>query len=148
MIAVRAAQTEWLGPLASGHGTLPCNSGYLMARRSTWSATTEQSDGKSTPEELRAAGRSAGFAMALPLTFANDGTRPERLEARAMVGVAEVDGAQTIVSSAIAVAADIPAIDGHTVEVIVEHAPALGVVSSLFASAEITVAAHLVCEQR
>jgi osmotically inducible protein OsmC len=97
-IADRSAHVTWEGSLAAGRGTIRSGSGALTGREVTWAARTEQSDGKTSPEELCAAAHSACFSMALALRLAEHGTPPERLEVEATVALADVDGAPTITS--------------------------------------------------
>lgn len=142
-IAVRSAETVWEGPLASGHGTLTSDSGSLDGQEVTWASRTEAPDGKTSPEELCAAAHCACFAMALALKLREQRARPERMNVRATVTLDEVDGAPTVVSSALEIDAQIPELDDGDFQAVVVQAAELCPVSRLFASAEVTVNARL-----
>jgi lipoyl-dependent peroxiredoxin len=65
MAAQRTAQAMWEGDLLHGHGSVKGTSGALAELPITWSARTEASGGKTSPEELLAAAHAACFSMAL-----------------------------------------------------------------------------------
>lgn len=142
-IAVRSAETVWEGALTSGHGTLSGDSGALDGQEVTWASRTERPDGKTSPEELCAAAHASCFSMALKLKLGEEHVRPERVRVRAAVTLDEVDGAPTIVSSALEIDARIPGIEEGAFQAIVAQAAELCPVSRLFAGAEVTVSARL-----
>ena len=84
-IADRTAQVSWEGSLAAGRGTIRSGSGALTGHEVTWAARTEQSEGKTSPEELCAAAHSACFSMALSNGLAKAGTAPTALDTSAEV---------------------------------------------------------------
>jgi osmotically inducible protein OsmC len=142
-IATRTAVTTWDGSLASGHGTIESSSGALSGQDVTWAARTESPDGKTSPEELAAAAHSSCFAMALSLKLGERQTPPQRLRVQAEVTLAEVDGAPTIVSSAVTVRGRVNGLDADQFRSTVDEAAQLCPVSRLFAGAKITVDAAL-----
>ncbi len=85
MAADRTATTVWNGDLFSGSGTVNGKSGALSDLGVTWAARTEQSDGKTSPEELVAAAHSSCYAMAFSNTLAEAGHAPESLNVSATV---------------------------------------------------------------
>jgi osmotically inducible protein OsmC len=65
MAAQRTAEAIWNGDLLHGHGTVQSTSGTFGALPISWSARTEASGGKTSPEELLAGAQAACFSMAL-----------------------------------------------------------------------------------
>jgi len=111
MAAIRRAEVTWSGPLATGSGTVSAiSSGAFTALPVTWSARTESSDGKTSPEELVAAAHSACFAMALSGALGRAGTPPERLDVSAEVTFDKVEAGWRVVSSALTVRGRVPGI--------------------------------------
>lgn len=142
-IAVRTAETTWHGSLASGGGTIRPASGAVGELPVTWASRTEEPGGKTSPEELAAAAHSSCFAMALALRLGERGAAAERLTVTAAVTLDEVDGAPTIVSSALQVRGRVPGLDAAGFQQAVDEAAALCPVSRLFAGAKISVTAAL-----
>ncbi len=86
MAAVRRATIVWEGDLVSGTGRASAaTSGAFRDLAVSWSARTEASGGKTSPEELLAAAHASCFAMALSARLARAGTPPQKLEAGAAV---------------------------------------------------------------
>jgi osmotically inducible protein OsmC len=79
----RHAQVIWEGNLVHGNGTLRVDSGAFPALPVSWPARTEQSGGKTSPEELLAAAQAVCYAMALSHTLTQKGTPPQRLDVSA-----------------------------------------------------------------
>lgn len=142
-IASRRAETIWKGNLARGAGTVQSDSGAIAALPVTWAARTEEPGGKTSPEELAAAAHSSCFSMALALRLAEHGHDSERVTVASVVTLDEVDGAPTVVSSAIEVRARVPGLDRDEFDAAVEEAAQLCPISRLFAGARITVQAEL-----
>ena len=86
-MADRTARVSWEGSLMEGSGTIEqVGSGAFGPLPVSWPARSEDaSGGKTSPEELIAAGHAACFAMALSHGLAQAGTPPERLETSATV---------------------------------------------------------------
>ena len=142
-IAIRMAQTTWEGPLASGAGLIGMGSGATAELPVTEASRTERADGRTSPEELAAAARSACYAMALALRLGEHQAVPERLAITATVTLDEVGGVPTIVSSHLDVTARVPGLDKAGFDTAVSEASELCPVSRLFAGAMITVDATL-----
>ncbi len=85
MATVRTAHTVWSGDLPSGSGQVTLDSSGLGTYDVTWKARAEQSEGKTSPEELIAAAHSACFSMAFSNGLGEEGKTPERVETKAEV---------------------------------------------------------------
>jgi lipoyl-dependent peroxiredoxin len=79
MAAKRHAQAIWEGDLVKGHGRFKVDSGALPELPVSWSARTEASGGKTSPEELLAAAHASCFSMALSAGLGRMGKPPVRL---------------------------------------------------------------------
>lgn len=142
-IATRAAKTTWTADLATGHGVVQPHSGGFDDLDVTWASRTEAPGGKTSPEELCAAAHSACFAMALALKLGEAEKRPQELQVKATLTLADVDGLPTITSSELDVGGRVEGLDAFAFQAVVAEAAALCPVSRLFAGAEITVNSHL-----
>jgi lipoyl-dependent peroxiredoxin len=142
-IAERSAVTTWEGSLATGNGTIRPATGAVGELPVTWASRTEQSGGKTSPEELAAAAHSSCFAMALALCLGKRKVVPQRLTVNATVTLDEAGGLPTIISSDVRVRAQVPGLDEDGFQAAVEEAAGLCPVSRLFAGAKITVDAVL-----
>ena len=143
VIAERSAQTVWTGSLATGYGSLSSGSGALRDLPVTWASRTQQSNGRTSPEELAAAAHASCFSMALALRLGEHGVPPQRLEVTATVSLDDVDGRPTVVSSVLRVIAQVMDVDDDAFRTIVDEAIALCPISRLFAGAAISVDANL-----
>ncbi len=143
VIAERSAQTVWTGDLATGRGSLTSGSGALRDLPVTWPSRTQQSNGRTSPEELAAAAHASCFSMALALRLAEHGVPPQRLEVTATVSLDDVDGRPTVVSSVLRVIAQVMDVEQGAFRTIVDEAVGLCPISRLFAGAAITVDADL-----
>jgi len=76
-----------------------------------WSARTEASDGRTSPEELIAAAHASCFEMALSGALARGGTPPEHLAVSATVTFDKTDAGWRVVSSALTVVGRVPGLD-------------------------------------
>ena len=85
MATVRTAHTVWSGDLPTGSGQVTLDSSGLGTYDVTWRARAEQSEGKTSPEELIAAAHSACFSMAFSHALGEEGKTPERVETKAEV---------------------------------------------------------------
>jgi osmotically inducible protein OsmC len=85
MATVRTAHTVWSGDLPTGSGQVTLDSSGLGTYDVTWRARAEQSEGKTSPEELIAAAHSACFSMAFSHALSEEGNVPERVETKAEV---------------------------------------------------------------
>src|SRR5690554_4409577 len=142
-IAERTVETVWEGSLSSGSGTLKDTSGALDGQPVTWASRTEQPGGKTSPEELAAAAHSSCFSMALAGALAGHQLTPTTLTVSSTVTLDKVDGALTVVSSALKIEGDVPGTDAAGFQGIVDEAAAGCPISRLFAGANITIDAKL-----
>ena len=109
MAAVRSASVTWSGDLMAGTGTVTANSsGLFNDLPVSWAARTEESGGKTSPEELLAAAHASCYAMALSGGLARAGTPPDELHVSADVTFDKVGEAWKVVSSALQVLGRVP----------------------------------------
>ena len=114
MAAVRVANATWTGDLMSGSGMVSAStSGAFTDLGVSWAARTEESNGKTSPEELIAAAHASCFCMALSAGLGRAGTPPERLEVSATVTFEPVEGGFKVASSALNVKGKVPGIDAE-----------------------------------
>jgi len=108
-MAERTANVTWSGSLIEGGGTIESvGSGAFGPLDVTWSSRAEDSDGRTSPEELIAAAHAACFSMALSHGLAQAGTPAERLDTSAAVTFVPGTG---ITKSALMVRGTVPGID-------------------------------------
>jgi osmotically inducible protein OsmC len=74
----------------------------------TWGSRAEESEGRTSPEELIAAAHAACFSMALSHALAQGGSPPDRLETSATVTFVPGTG---ITKSALTVRGSVPGMD-------------------------------------
>jgi len=116
-MADRTARVTWRGTLFEGGGTIESvGSGAFGPLDVTWASRAEESNGRTSPEELIAAAHASCFSMALSSGLAKAGTPAERLEISATVTLVPGTG---ITRSALTVRGDVPGLDE---EGFVEHA--------------------------
>jgi osmotically inducible protein OsmC len=107
-VADRKASATWHGDLFEGNGTVSAlSSGLFSDADVTWAARTEESGGKTSPEELIAAAHAACFGMALSNELSTRGHTPDRLQIAATC--AFEDGKVT--TMVLDVTAEIPGVD-------------------------------------
>ena len=85
MTATRTASTHWEGSLFEGAGKTTLDSSGLGTFDVSWAARTEESNGKTSPEELIAAAHASCFSMAFSLGLDKAGTPPTSLDTSAEV---------------------------------------------------------------
>ena len=108
-MADRTAHVTWTGSLIEGAGRITSvGSGAFGPLDVTWESRTEDSGGRTSPEELIAAAHASCFSMALSHALAQAGTPPERLDVDATVTFVPGTG---ITKSALVVKAAVPGID-------------------------------------
>ncbi len=110
-MADRRAECTWEGDLAHGHGNTSVGSGAIGPFPVTWAARTEQSNGKTSPEELLAAAHATCYCMALSHELTQKGNPPTRLNATSVITIDRVDGAMTVTTSKLNVRGSVPGID-------------------------------------
>ena len=110
MPAVRRAEVDWSGPLATGSGTVSAkSSGAFSDLPVSWAARTETPDNTS-PEELVAAAHASCYAMAFSGGLGRAGTPPERLHVTCEVTFDKLEAGWTVISSALTVRGVVPGI--------------------------------------
>jgi osmotically inducible protein OsmC len=120
MAAERSAQAHWQGDLVDGGGTIDkVPSGAFGPLDVSWAARTEESGGKTSPEELIAAAWSACFAMAFANILAKAGNPPERLDTSATLTFQPGAG---IIKGALTVRGTVPGMDGDAFKTAAEEA--------------------------
>ncbi len=108
-MADRIASAAWHGDLFSGNGTVSAvSSGIFTDTGVTWASRTEDSGGKTSPEELLATAHAACFCMALSNELSSRGHSPAGLEVQATCTFKPGQGVTTMV---IDVRADVPGVD-------------------------------------
>jgi lipoyl-dependent peroxiredoxin len=109
MAADRTANVTWSGSLFEGSGRIEdVGSGAFGPLDVTWASRTEESGGRTSPEELIAAAHAACFSMAFSNILAKAGSPPERLETSATVTFVPGTG---ITKSALTVRGTVPGMD-------------------------------------
>ena len=109
MATERNAHVTWRGSLMEGEGTIDSvGSGAFGPLDVTWASRAEDSDGRTSPEELIAAAHAACFSMALSHGLAQAGSPAERLETSATVTFVPGTG---ITAVALRVRGTVPGID-------------------------------------
>ena len=85
-MADRTANVTWSGSLIEGGGRIESvGSGAFGPLDVTWSSRADDSDGRTSPEELIAAAHASCFSMALSHGLAQAGTPADRLDTTATV---------------------------------------------------------------
>jgi osmotically inducible protein OsmC len=114
MATDRTAEVTWSGSLMEGSGTIDrVGSGALGPLDVTWTSRTEDSAGRTSPEELIAAAWASCFSMALSHGLAQAGNPPERLSTSVTVSFVPGTG---ITKGEITVRGTVPGIDGVAFE--------------------------------
>jgi osmotically inducible protein OsmC len=109
MATDRKAEVVWQGDLMNGSGTIgKVGSGAFGPLDVSWASRAEEPNGKTSPEELIAAGWAACFAMALSHGLAQGGNPPEKLETSATVTFQPGEG---IIRGALTVRGTVPGLD-------------------------------------
>jgi lipoyl-dependent peroxiredoxin len=141
-MADRTAHVTWSGTLIDGGGTITSvGSGAFGPLDVTWASRAEESDGRTSPEELIAAAHAACFSMALSHALAQNDTPAEKLEVDATVTFVPGTG---ITKIALAVEASVPGIAEDAFLAAAEDAKENCPVSTALASVpEISLAASL-----
>ena len=104
MAAVRTARSVWTGDLNSGGGQVTAaTSGKFTDLDVTLPTRSGEAAGNTSPEELLAASHASCYSMALSAGLTRAGTPPGSLDVSASVTFDMVNGAPTVVSSALTV---------------------------------------------
>src|SRR5208282_5513986 len=110
MAAIRTAKAVWENDLLRGHGTVQGTSGALPSVPVSWSARTEASGGKSSPEELLAAAHASCYSMALSGGLGRMQKPPTKLEVSATATFDKVGDAWKVTKMDLAVVGHVPGI--------------------------------------
>ena len=113
-MADRRATVIWEGSLTEGRGTISSGSGALKDLPATWASRVEQSDAKTSPEELLAAAEAERYAMVLSNLLGQQGKTAERLEVTAVCTVERQDGGLKITSMKVEAKGRVPGLDQET----------------------------------
>ena len=142
MATDRKADVTWQGDLMSGSGTVDSvTSGTFGGLEVSWTARTEEPEGKTSPEELIAAAHAACFSMAFSNILAQAGHAPEQLNTSATVTFQPGEG---ITKSAIDVVGRVPGMEASAFEEAAEQAMENCPVSKALAGVpELSVTARL-----
>jgi lipoyl-dependent peroxiredoxin len=135
---------SWQGSLFEGSGVATLTSGAGGPFPVSWASRTEESAGKTSPEELIAAAHAACFSMALSNMLANAGNVAENLDTTAVATFEKTDAGMRITTMAITVVGTVP---GMSTEDFATHAAAAKdgcpVSNALKGNVNITVEASL-----
>jgi osmotically inducible protein OsmC len=114
MTAVRRASATWSGDLTSGAGTVTAETTRVFNDLPvSWAARTEDSGGKTSPEELLAAAHAACYSMAFSNGLAKGGHAPERLDVTVEVTFAKQDVGWKVATSHLTVRGRVPGISSE-----------------------------------
>jgi lipoyl-dependent peroxiredoxin len=142
MATDRKAEVTWQGDLMSGSGSVDSvTSGTFGGLDVSWTARTEEPNGKTSPEELIAAAHAACFSMAFSNVLAQAGRAPEQLNTSATVTFQPGEG---ITKSALEVVGRVPGMDASAFQQAAEQAKVNCPVSKALAGVpEISLSARL-----
>jgi osmotically inducible protein OsmC len=110
MAVVRVADAVWEHDLLRGSGHVTGASGALPQLGVSWSARTEASGGKTSPEELLAAAHASCFSMAFSSGLSKLGHAPERLDVKATCTFDKVGDQWTVTTMELNVKGKVPGI--------------------------------------
>lgn len=110
MAAQRSAEAVWEGDLIHGHGTVQGTSGAIGALPISWSARTEASGGKTSPEELLASAHAACFLMAFSNGLAKLKKPAQRLAVTATATFDQVGDGWKVTTMELKVVGKVPGI--------------------------------------
>lgn len=113
------ASTRWEGDLFTGSGTTTLASGAAGPLSVDWKARSEESGGKTSPEELIAAAHASCYCMALSNGLAKEGTPPTSLDVTATATFVPGTG---ITAMNLVLSADVPGLDADGLRAAAETA--------------------------
>jgi len=108
MSAQRKAEAWWENDLLHGSGKVKGHSGVLPEMGISWSARTEELNGKTSPEELLAAAHASCFSMAFSNTLAKLGKPPQQVHVTATVTFDKVGDGWSVTTVDLAVTGKVP----------------------------------------
>lgn len=141
-MAVRTAEAEWQGDLASGNGTVKTESGALHASYSF--ASRFESGSGTNPEELIGAAHAGCFSMALANLLAQDDHDPRRVRTTARVHLEKGEEGPGITSIQLHCEAEVPGLDDAAFREYAKQAKAGCPVSKALAATPVELDAKLV----
>ena len=114
-----SASAHWQGDLMSGSGTVTLASGAADTFDVDWKARSEESGGKTSPEELIAAAHATCFSMALSNGLAKAGTPPAHLNVTSTYTFVPGQGITGVV---LALSGDVPGLSDEDFAAAAENA--------------------------
>ena len=141
MATTRSASTEWNGDLFSGSGQTTFETSGIGTYDVTWKARADQSEGKTSPEELLAAAHATCYSMQFSNMLKDNGTTAESIKTSAAVDFVPGTG---ITEIRLTVNATVPGISEDDFQRLAAGAKDTGPVSGALASVpSITIDATL-----
>jgi len=137
----RHASAVWQGTLKEGKGTVSTESGVLKETAYSFAKRFGNEAG-TNPEELIAAAHAGCFSMAFSGKLTAAGFTPAQISTKANLTFEQVEGAWTITTIHLDMAAKVPGIDHAKFEALANDAKATCPVSRLL-NAKINLAAKL-----
>ena len=113
MAETRTANSVWEGDLTTGGGRVTAATGAFEGMAVTQPTRFGGSEGNTSPEELIAAAHASCYSMALSAGLTRAGTPPGKLDVSASVTLDFVDGAPTVVSSALTVVGSVDGVSAN-----------------------------------
>ena len=113
------ASTHWEGDLFDGSGTTTLASGAAGPLTVDWKARSEESGGKTSPEELIAAAHASCYSMALSNGLAKAGNAPTSLDVTATATFVPGTG---ITGMKLVLSAEVPGLDADGLRAAAEAA--------------------------
>jgi osmotically inducible protein OsmC len=138
-MAERRARTTWHGDLASGSGVTEFGSGAIPAQEVSWSARTEESGGRTSPEELIAGAHATCISMALSHGLAQAGTPATQLTTDAVCTFEQREGGFAITSMLLVVRGVVEGLDDAGFKAAAEQAKAGCPVSKALAGGTVEI---------
>lgn len=142
----RHATAIWKGSLKEGSGTLDTQSGAFKDRPYSFKGRFEDENGQSgtNPEELIAAAHAGCFAMQLSAFLAENGTPPDKLDAKAVVTYGPAAGGGfEITESKLTLVGSVPGIDEAKFKELAEKAKSGCPVSKALGAIKVSLDASL-----
>lgn len=124
MAATRTAQAVWESDLLRGHGSVQGTSGGLPSVSVSWSARTEASGGRTSPEELLAAAHASCYSMALSAGLGRMQHPPAKLEVSATATFDKVGDGWKVTKMELSVVGHVPGISADEFRTAAEAAGA------------------------
>ena len=144
MAAKRSAEAVWEHDLLRGSGRVKSTSGAFGELPVSWSARTEASGGKTSPEELLAAAHASCYSMALSAGLARMQKPAERLNVTATATFDKVGDGWKVTTMELSVVGTVPGISAAEFEAAAKAAgEGCPISGALKGNVAITVSARL-----